>query len=127
MGCALAAETARRLKGVAHPNTLFAVATVQEEVGLRGAQTSAFKVQPDVGVALDVADHIFLTDLAQVVVAGRAHLVQEPTDDWEMADDGLRGQAALCPQIVVELLEDPIVRGERWQHRRCDRAFVAQH
>jgi endoglucanase len=54
MGCALAAETAQRLKGVAHPNTLFAVATVQEEVGLRGAQTSAFKVQPDVGIALDV-------------------------------------------------------------------------
>jgi endoglucanase len=54
MGCALAAETARRLKGEAHPNTLYAVATAQEEVGLRGAQTSAFKVQPDVGIALDV-------------------------------------------------------------------------
>ncbi len=54
IGCALAAETARQLKGVAHPNTLFAVATVQEEVGLRGAQTSAYKIQPDVGIALDV-------------------------------------------------------------------------
>jgi len=54
IGCALAAETARQLKGVAHPNTVYAVATVQEEVGLRGAQTSAFKVQPDVGIALDV-------------------------------------------------------------------------
>jgi len=54
MGCALAAETARRLKGKRHPNTLYAVATVQEEVGLRGAQTSGFKVQPDVAFALDV-------------------------------------------------------------------------
>lgn len=54
IGCALAAATAKQLKGVAHPNTLYAVATVQEEVGLRGAQTSAFKVQPDVGIALDV-------------------------------------------------------------------------
>jgi len=54
IGCALAAETAKRLEGVAHPNTVYAVATVQEEVGLRGAQTSAFKVQPDVGIALDV-------------------------------------------------------------------------
>src|SRR5262249_16570869 len=54
IGCALAAETAKRLQGVAHPNTVYAVATVQEEVGLRGAQTSAFKVQPDVGIALDV-------------------------------------------------------------------------
>jgi endoglucanase len=54
IGCAMAAETARQLKGVAHPNTVFAVATVQEEVGLRGAQTSAFKIQPDVAFALDV-------------------------------------------------------------------------
>ncbi len=54
IGCALAAETARRLEDVSHPNTVFAVATVQEEVGLRGAQTSAFKIQPDVGIALDV-------------------------------------------------------------------------
>lgn len=54
MGCALAAETAIRLKGQKHPNTLFAVATVQEEVGLRGAQTSATKIRPDVALALDV-------------------------------------------------------------------------
>ena len=53
IGCALAAQTAKELKGVAHPNTVFAVATVQEEVGLRGAGTSAFKVQPDVGIAHD--------------------------------------------------------------------------
>jgi endoglucanase len=54
VGCALASETLRGLKGVEHPNTVFAVATVQEEVGLRGAQTSAFKIQPDVAIALDV-------------------------------------------------------------------------
>ena len=54
IGCALAAVTAASLKEVKHPNTVYAVATVQEEVGLRGAQTSAFKIQPDVGIALDV-------------------------------------------------------------------------
>ena len=54
IGCAIAAEVARRLQGVPHPNTLYAVGTVQEEVGMRGAQTSAFKIQPDVGLALDV-------------------------------------------------------------------------
>jgi len=54
VGCALAAETALALRGVKHPNTLLAVATVQEEVGLRGAQTSAFKTKPDVAIALDV-------------------------------------------------------------------------
>ena len=54
IGCAIAAETVRQLEGTTHPNTVYAVATVQEEVGLRGAQTSAFKLQPDVGIALDV-------------------------------------------------------------------------
>ena len=32
----------------------YAVATVQEEVGLRGALTSAFGIHPDVGMAIDV-------------------------------------------------------------------------
>jgi endoglucanase len=54
MGCALAAETVRGLQNTTHPNTVYAVATAQEEVGLRGAGTSAFKINPDVGIALDV-------------------------------------------------------------------------
>ncbi|MBU4562211.1 M42 family metallopeptidase, partial [bacterium] len=33
---------------------IYAVATVQEEVGLRGATVSSFSVEPDVGIALDV-------------------------------------------------------------------------
>jgi endoglucanase len=33
---------------------LYAVSTVQEEVGLRGARTSSFAVEPHVGVAVDV-------------------------------------------------------------------------
>jgi endoglucanase len=53
IGCAMATETLRAL-GKTHPNIVYAVATVQEEVGLRGAQTSATKIAPDVGIALDV-------------------------------------------------------------------------
>jgi len=33
---------------------IYAVATVQEEVGLRGATVSSFSVEPDLGIALDV-------------------------------------------------------------------------
>ncbi|MBE3590201.1 MAG: M42 family metallopeptidase [Firmicutes bacterium] len=54
-GCAIAIRTLEALQGEAHPNTVFAGATVQEEVGLRGAQTIANKVQPHVGIILDVA------------------------------------------------------------------------
>lgn len=38
------------------PNELHFVFTVQEEVGLRGAQTAAFGVDPEIGIAVDVTD-----------------------------------------------------------------------
>jgi endoglucanase len=41
------------------PVDLYGVTTVQEEVGLRGATTSAYDVNPDVGIAIDVG---FATD-----------------------------------------------------------------
>jgi endoglucanase len=52
-GCAAVVEILRALQGEEHPNTVYGVASVQEEVGLRGAQTSSYLVQPDVGIALD--------------------------------------------------------------------------
>lgn len=55
VGCALAVEVLQALRGVDHPNTVFAVGTVQEEVGLRGAATSTHAVEPDVGLVLEVA------------------------------------------------------------------------
>jgi endoglucanase len=36
------------------PHTVYAVCTVQEEVGLKGARTSAFTLDPDCAIALDV-------------------------------------------------------------------------
>lgn len=42
------------LENQPHPNTLFAVGTIQEEVGLRGAGTSSHRVQPDIGISIDV-------------------------------------------------------------------------
>ena len=49
-------EAMRRIKeqNMAHPNKIFGAATVQEEVGLRGAQTIAQTVNPDVSIVLEV-------------------------------------------------------------------------
>jgi endoglucanase len=52
IGCAVMVETLRLLEKT--DCTVYAVGTVQEEVGLRGAATAAFGVDPDVGIALDV-------------------------------------------------------------------------
>ncbi len=43
------------LKRTETDSTVFAVGTVQEEVGLKGARTSAYKITPDVALALDTA------------------------------------------------------------------------
>ena len=42
------------LQGRAHAWDVLAVATVQEEIGLRGARTAAFSLQPELAVAIDV-------------------------------------------------------------------------
>lgn len=54
IGCAIAIEVLRRLKEENHPNIVYGVGTVQEEVGLRGAQTSVNAVGPDISFAVDV-------------------------------------------------------------------------
>jgi len=53
VGCAAAIEVMKNLKDVKHENIYYGVGTVMEEVGLRGAKTSAFSIQPDIGIALD--------------------------------------------------------------------------
>ncbi|MDC2864992.1 M42 family metallopeptidase [Bacillus sp. BP-3] len=52
-GCGLAIELLKELKDEKLPNTLYSGATVQEEVGLRGAQTAANMIEPDIFYALD--------------------------------------------------------------------------
>ncbi len=54
IGCAIAIDVFKALKDSNHPNIVYGVGNVQEEVGLRGAKTSTFKIQPDIGFALDV-------------------------------------------------------------------------
>lgn len=51
-GCALLIETAKRLNS--SPHEIYYVFTVQEEVGVRGAKTSAYALDPHIGIAVDV-------------------------------------------------------------------------
>lgn len=54
-GCGLAIELLKELKDEKLPNQLFSGATVMEEVGLRGAQTAAHMIDPDLFFALDAS------------------------------------------------------------------------
>jgi len=54
IGCAILVETLKQLEET--PHELHFVFTVQEEVGTRGATTAAYKVHPDISIAIDVTD-----------------------------------------------------------------------
>jgi len=56
IGAFIAIEVIHRLaeQKIKHPNTVYGAATVMEEVGLRGAQTVAHIVDPDVAIVLEV-------------------------------------------------------------------------
>jgi len=59
VGAFVVLEAARLLSAMSPKAAVYAVATVQEEIGLRGARTSAFGIDPQVGIAVDVG---FATD-----------------------------------------------------------------
>jgi putative aminopeptidase FrvX len=52
VGVAIVIETLRKLKR--SPNEVYFVFTTQEEVGVRGATVSAYGVDPEIGIAVDV-------------------------------------------------------------------------
>ena len=53
VGCALVIRTLQAFANEPHPNRLYGVATVMEEVGVRGATTSVDMVDPDVAIILE--------------------------------------------------------------------------
>ncbi len=52
IGCAVLIQVMRELKET--PHDVYFVFSVQEEVGLRGATTSTYGIQPDLGISVDV-------------------------------------------------------------------------
>lgn len=53
VGCAVLLLAMERLKASGHPNQVFFTATVQEEIGLRGARASTALIKPDIGIAIE--------------------------------------------------------------------------
>jgi putative aminopeptidase FrvX len=53
VGCAVVIAAMQKMAKAAHPNQIYWVATVQEEIGLRGAHTAADLVKPEIGIAIE--------------------------------------------------------------------------
>ena len=78
MGAFIVTEVMKRVKGQgAIAADLFAVSTVQEEIGLRGAVTSSYGVNPDVGIVVEVTHATDYPDVEQSAI-GRVELGKGP-------------------------------------------------
>lgn len=53
-GIAVMLVVARELKKISHKSNIYFTATAQEETGFRGSTTSSYKINPDIGIVLDV-------------------------------------------------------------------------
>lgn len=101
VGCAVAIEALRRLTHT--PHSVYFVFTVQEEIGVRGASTSANHLRPDVGLALDVTLTGDLPKAAPMAVKLGAGPAIKVKDAGMIAHAGLvrliqeRAQAAALP------------------------------
>ena len=80
VGCAVLVQLLRELQGQTFQGILYAVFTVQEEVGLRGAHVAAYNIKPDFAIALDTVptgdtpDINFIKDFP--VAIGKGPLLQ---------------------------------------------------
>ncbi len=94
-------EALRLLKGRPLQAAVYCVSTVQEEIGLRGATTSAYGIHPTVGIAVDVC-----------------HAADTPGNDKKQLGDTRLGKGPVVfrgPNInphVFERLEATAVRSE---------------
>ena len=103
-GVVMMISALQRLKGRPVKATIQAVGTVQEEVGLKGARTSAFGLSPDVAIATDVTipgDHPGVSKNESHVCAGKGPSIT-------ILDAGGRGVIASRP--VVKWLRESAER-----------------
>jgi endoglucanase len=110
LGAFVVADVLRLLHGKKLNVALHAVSTVQEEVGLRGAKTAAFKVDPQIGIAVDVG---FATDypemnekmLGAAALGGGPVLHRGPTFNHEVLD--LLQKTAKRKKIKTQMQPEP--------------------
>ena len=98
-------ETLKKLKNC--PYDIYAVFTVQEEVGLRGANVSAHSINPDFGIALD-------TTIAYDVPGAQAH--EKISELGKGAAIKIMDGSVICDTRMVEFLKKTATKNKiDWQ------------
>lgn len=94
IACAILLSAMERVKS--GDNDLYFVFTVQEEVGLRGARTAAYGIDPDYGIAVDVTDSDDIPDAPHECssAAGKGAAIK------------VMDNSVICHPAVVKTLEE---------------------
>ncbi len=89
-------ETLKKLQGQTLPYDLYAVFTVQEEVGIRGASVSSLDIQPDFGFGLD-------TTIAYDVPGAKEH--EKVTSLGKGAGIKIMDSSTICDYRMVSYMK----------------------
>ena len=94
IACVILLSALERIKR--SDNDLYFVFTVQEEVGLRGARTAAYGIDPDYGIAVDVTDSDDIPDAPHECssVAGKGAAIK------------VMDSSVICHPVVVNQLKE---------------------
>lgn len=94
IACVILLSAMERIKH--SENDLYFVFTVQEEVGLRGARTAAYGIDPDYGIAVDVTDSDDIPDAPHECssVAGKGAAIK------------VMDSSVICHPVVVNQLKE---------------------
>jgi tetrahedral aminopeptidase len=110
IGAAVLVETLRQIKDT--PHQLYFVFSTQEEVGLRGATTAAFAIDPDLGLSVDVTgtgDTPRRTKVRMEVSLGKGPAIKVRDGgmlaDRRVVDWMVRGAEQLGLPYQLEILE----------------------
>jgi len=84
LGCTVLVETLKRLKKEDHEATIYAVGTVQEEIGCKGAKVVANAIDPDLALILDttVGDDPATSDKDVPIKVGGGPTIRLMDENW---------------------------------------------
>ncbi len=127
-GLWVAMEALRRIDPAKLNVAVFAVSTVQEEVGLRGSRTSSFGIDPHIGIATDVT---FATDCptiekktnGEVKLGGGPVLTRGPNMNTKLVNDLV--QTAKTHEIPVQIVAEGRITGTDAGSIQVNRSGVA--
>lgn len=108
-GCAVVVGALEALRNETTEITVVAAFTVQEEVGLRGAQTAAFQIDPDIAIALEGS---IAADMPGVPPA-RQPTRQGQGPSIRIMDSGMIGM----PRVIRALAETAETESIRFQYQ----------